>query len=95
MPQWRNSELEIKNKETFLLFLWSASSGISESFSEWIVVDLELSDLLVLVGRDPDELGLLEDVRPERRVGQLQDVVGADQVKAWLVLVHGVQDCLK
>ena len=59
------------------------------------MIDLELSDLLVLVGRDSDELGFLEDVSPERRVGQLQDVVGANQVKARLVLVHRVQDRLK
>ena len=59
------------------------------------MIDLELSDLLVLVGRDSDELGFLEDVSPERRVRQLQDVVGANQVKARLVLVHRVQDRLK
>ena len=63
-------------------------AGLPESLGEGVVVDLELGDLLVLVGRDPDELGLLEDVRPEGRVGQLHDVVGPHQVEPRLVLVH-------
>ncbi len=50
--------------------------------------------LFVLVGCDGDELTLLEDVRPERGVGQLHDVAGADQVKAGLILVHRVEDGL-
>ena len=51
--------------------------------------------LFVLVGRDRDELSLLEHVGPERGVGQLQDVVGPHQVKPRLVLVHRVQDRLR
>ena len=66
-----------------------------EAFGEGVVVDLELGDLLVLVGGDGDELGLLEDVRPEGGVGQLDDVVGSDEVKSRLVLVHRVQDGLQ
>ena len=54
-----------------------------------------ITHLLVLVGGDGDELRLLEDVRPERGVGQLQDVVGAYQVEPRLVLVHRVQYGLK
>ena len=54
-----------------------------------------ITHLLVLVGGDGDELGLLEDVRPERGVGQLDDVVGSDEVKSRLVLVHRVQDGLQ
>ena len=68
---------------------------LPEAFGEGVVVDLELGDLLVLVGGDGDELRLLEDVRPERGVGQLDDVVGSDQVKSRLVLVHRVQDGLQ
>lgn len=45
----------------------------------------------VLVGCNRDELGLLEDVRPKRRVRQLQDVISSHQVKSRLILVHGVQ----
>ena len=51
--------------------------------------------LLVLIGGDGDELGLLEDVRSERGVGQLDDVVGSDEVKSRLVLVHRVEDGLQ
>lgn len=47
--------------------------------------------LLVLVGSDGDELGLLEDVSAERGVRKLEDVVGSHQVEPRLVLVHGVQ----
>lgn len=47
--------------------------------------------LLVLVGGDGDELGLLEHVRAEGGVGKLEDVVGSHQVEPRLVLVHGVQ----
>ena len=49
-------------------------AGLSESFGERIVVDLQLGNLFVLVRRHADELGLFEDVSPERRVGQLHDV---------------------
>ena len=50
--------------------------------------------LLVLVGGDCDELGLTEEERVEATVGQLEDVVGANQVEARLVLVHRVQNRL-
>ena len=44
-----------------------------------------------MVRRYGDELGFLEDVRPKRRVGQFEDVVGSDEVKPGLVFVHGVE----
>ena len=78
-----------------LLFLWPSSSSVPEALGERVVVDFKLSDFLVLVGGDSDELGLLEDVGPEGRVGQLQDVVGPHQVEPRLVLVHRVEDGLK
>ena len=59
-----------------------------EAFGEGVVVDLELGDLLVLVGGDGDELRLLEHVRPEGGVRQLGDVARPHQVKPRLVLVH-------
>jgi hypothetical protein len=68
---------------------------LTESLGKRVVVDLELCDLLVLVGRDPDERRLLEDVRPEGGVGQLRYITGADEVEAGLVLVHRVQDGLQ
>ena len=52
------------------------------------------TDLLVLVGGDSDEAGLLEDVGAEGGVWQLKDVTGAHQVEPRLVLVHRVQDRL-
>ena len=52
------------------------------------MINLELSDLLILIGRHCYELGLLEDVRPEGGVGQLEDVAGSHQVEPRLVLVH-------
>ena len=54
-----------------------------------------ITHLLVLVCSDGDELRLLEDVRPERGVGQLDNVVGSDEVKSRLVLVHRVEDGLQ
>lgn len=44
--------------------------------------------LFILISRDGDELGLLEDISAKRAVGQLEDVVGAHQMKSRLVLVH-------
>ena len=61
---------------------------LPEAFGEGVVVDLELGDLLVLVGGDGDELRLLEDIRPEGGVRQLGDVARPHQVKPRLVLVH-------
>ena len=71
-----------------LLFIIFGASGLTEAFSKWIVINLELSDLLILIGRHSNELGLLEDVGPEGGVGQLEDVAGSHQVEPRLVLVH-------
>ena len=54
-----------------------------------------LPHLLILVGGDGNELGLLEDVRPKGGVRQLEDVVGPHQVEPRLVLVHRVEDSLQ
>ena len=58
------------------------------------MIDLQLSDLLILISRHSNELGLLEHVGPEGGVGQLEDVAGSDQVEPRLVLVHRVEDGL-
>ena len=71
-----------------LLFIIFGASGLSKPFSERIVINLELSDLLVLIGRHRYELRLLEDVGPEGGVGQLEDIAGSHQVEPRLVLVH-------
>ena len=51
-----------------------------------------MSDLLVLVGRNVNKGGLVENVHSEGGVGQLHDVIGPDQVKSGLIFVHRVQD---
>ena len=37
----------------------------------------------------------LENIGPEGGIGELEDVVGSDEVKSRLVLVHRVQDGLQ
>ncbi len=49
-----------------------------------------MTHLIVLVGRDSNEIRLREHVGPERAVGQLQYVVGSHDVKPGLVFVHGI-----
>ena len=71
-----------------LLFIIFGASGLTEAFSKWIVINLELSDLLILIGGHSYELRLFEDVGPEGGVGQLEDVAGSHQVEPRLVLVH-------
>jgi len=69
----------------------SAEAVVAEAFSERVVVDLELGDLLVLVGGHGDERRLVERVRVERVPAHAEDVVRLNDVDAWLVLVHRVQ----
>lgn len=51
--------------------------------------------LVVLVRSNSNEISLGENVGSERAVGKLQNVVGSNNVKSWLVFVHGVQNGLK
>ena len=81
--------------EICLLLAAFAGSCVSKAFGERVVIDLQLGDLLVLIGRHSDELTLLEDVGPEGGVRQLEDVTGPHQVEPRLVLVHGVEDGLE
>ena len=81
--------------QKILLFHPLGSSGVPEALGKGVVVNLELGNLLVLIGSDPDELALLEDIGSEGGVGQLHDVAGPHQVEPGLVLVHRVQNCLK
>ena len=67
---------------------------VSEALGERVVVDLELSDLFVLVGGDGDEGGLREVEGVEGVPTHGKDVVGLHHVDARLVLVHGVEDDL-
>ena len=59
------------------------------------MVNLHLSDFLVLVSCDPDEGCLLEHVGPEGRIGKLEDITGPHKMESRLVLVHRVQDGLQ
>lgn len=59
------------------LFFPLPRACVPEPLGKWIVIDLQLGDLLVLVGCDSDELCFLEDVSAERGVGQLEDIIGA------------------
>jgi len=69
----------------------SADAVVAKAFSERIVVDLELRDLLVLVGRDGNERRLVKRVSVERVPAHAEDVVRLDDVDPRLVLVHRVQ----
>ena len=81
--------------QKILLFHPLGSSGVPEALGKGVVVNFELGNLLVLVGGDPDELALLEDIGSEGGVGQLHDVAGPHQVEPGLVLVHRVQNRLE
>ena len=81
--------------QKILLFHPLGSSSVPEALGKGVVVNFELGNLLVLVGGDPDELALLEDIGSEGGVGQLHDVAGPHQVEPGLVLVHRVQDRLE
>ena len=82
------SNISYFRKKNNLLFIIFGPSSLSKPFSERIVINLELSDLLVLIGCNSDELRLLEDVGPEGGVGQLEDIAGSHKVEPRLVLVH-------
>lgn len=60
-----------------------------------VIYSSQFSYLFILIRGDRDEFRLLEDIRPEGRVRQLEDIVGPHQVEPRLVLVHGVQDRLR
>ncbi len=60
----------------YLLFAALAGSCVSKAFSKRVVVNLQLGDLLILVGSHANELALLEDIGAEGGVGQLHDVTG-------------------
>lgn len=70
------------------MFLLSVLGAVTEAFGEWIVIDLQLCDLLVLIGCDGNELCLLElkgvDVSP-LNAGH---IVCLYNMQSWLILVH-------
>ena len=80
-------EIQICEK-LYLPFKSLRPAGVPKSLSKWIVVNLQLSDFLVLISRHPDELTLLEDVGPEGGVGQLHDVASSHKMEPRLVFVH-------
>ena len=79
----------------YLLFIILRSACFSKSLCKGIMINLQLCNLFILISRHANKLGLFEDVGSEGGVGQLEDVVGTDEVEPWLVLVHRVQDGLQ
>lgn len=63
------------------------------SFTEKKIVFIHY--LFVLICGYGNEFGLLEHIRAERWIGQLQYVVGSYQMKTWLILVHRIQNRLQ
>lgn len=59
--------------------------------SSYVAPACSFAYLLVLICGDGNEFRFLEHVRAKRGVGQLKDVVGSDQMKPRLILVHGVE----
>lgn len=49
-----------------------------------------VTHLVILIGSDGYEICFWKHIRPERTVGQLQYVVGPDNMKPGLVFVHRV-----
>lgn len=54
-----------------------------------------MTNLVILVGSDSNEISLREHVGSERAVWEFQYVVGSHNVKSRLVFVHGVKYRLK
>ena len=61
------------------------------TFGKWVVINLELCNMLVLVRGDGNELHFREDNCLYWSKIDLANVVGLDKVKTWLILVHRVQ----
>jgi hypothetical protein len=78
----------------FRKYLPSAETVVAETFSEWIVVDLELSDLFVLIGSNCYERRLIECERIECIPSHTEYVVRLHNMDSWLVFVHRVQNNL-
>jgi len=53
------------------------------------------SYLFILVGSYGDKFSFFKNVGTEGWVGKFQNIVGADEVKPGLVLVHWIQDRLE
>ena len=51
--------------------------------------------LLVLIGSHSDKFRFLEDVTSKRGIREFDYVVGPNEMKPWLVFVHGIQYRLK
>lgn len=70
---------------------------IAKAFREWVVVDLELGDALVLVSSDSDEahLGKRKGLGEGRTEGELREIVAPGNVESGLVFVHRVENGLK
>ena len=81
--------------QKYLPFDSFSTPGVSETFSERIVVDFKLGYFLILISRHCDKLTFFEDISSEGGVWKLENVTCSHKMKSRLVLVHRVQDCLK
>ena len=65
---------------------------IAKAFRERVVIDLELSDALVLVSSDGDEahLGEGKGFGEGRTEGELREIIASGNVESGLVFVHRV-----
>ena len=61
------------------------------TFGKWVVINLQLCNMLVLVRGDGNELHFWEDNCLYWSKIDLANVVGLDKVETWLILVHRVQ----
>ena len=71
-----------------------ADAVVSESFSERIVVDLQLGNLFVLIGRHGDKWRHVKRESVERRPAHAEDIIGLNDVQPRLVLMHRIENYL-
>ena len=75
-----------------LRLLGFASSCVTETLCEWVMIDFHLSYLFILVCRDTNKSGFFKNICSKCRVGQLKNIGSTNQMKSWLVFVHRIQD---
>lgn len=73
------------------LFLTLAAAIIPEPFGEGVIIDFQLRNLFILISSDGDKFGLFEDISAKSAVRKLHDIVCLNEMKTWLILVHGIQ----
>lgn len=78
------------SKKWAFLF-WLRREFSAPGVSSWCMNSQNtITHLFILVSSNCNEFRFFEDICPESGVRKLQNVVGSDQMKTRLVLVHGV-----